>query len=186
MRFFIQLNRLALAGIVAVAAALSVMQTAQAGPPGPTVPGRIAVPEGNKVFLVGHAVGVQIYACNATSSGFGWALVAPRANLYDDTGKLVVTHFGGPTWQAKDGSKVVGQVVDRVTVDATAIPWLLLSAASTSGSEGDRLTDTTFIQRIATTGGLIPPAADCNATTAGTASEVPYTADYYFWKRSGA
>jgi hypothetical protein len=25
-------------------------------------------------------------------------------------------------------------------------------------------------------------AADCNATTAGSAREVPYTADYLFWK----
>jgi hypothetical protein len=36
--------------------------------------------------------------------------------------------------------------------------------------------------RHATTGGLTPPAATCNATTAATQAEVPYTADYYFWK----
>jgi hypothetical protein len=41
---------------------------------------------------------------------------------------------------------------------------------------------TAYIQRIATTGGLAPPAMECNATTAGTVAEVPYTADYYFWK----
>jgi hypothetical protein len=45
----------------------------------------------------------------------------------------------------------------------------------------DRLAGTTFIQRIATTGGLAPAAADCNAATAGTEVEVPYTADYSFW-----
>jgi hypothetical protein len=44
---------------------------------------------------------------------------------------------------------------------------------------------TTYVQRIATTGGLAPPAAECNQTTAGTVAEVPYTADYYFWKRTG-
>jgi FtsP/CotA-like multicopper oxidase with cupredoxin domain len=130
------------------------------------------------VFLVGHAVGVQIYACNATAGGFGWALVAPRATLYNDAGKAIVEHFAGPTWQAKDGSTVVGQVEERVTVDTTAIPWLRLSAASTSaGPDGDRLAGTSFIQRIATTGGLTPPAADCNATTAGACAEVRYTAD---------
>jgi len=69
----------------------------------------------------------------------------------------------------------------------TAIPWLRLAAASTAaGPDGDRLVATTYIQRIATTGGLAPPAAECNATTAGTVAEVPYTADYYFWKRTGA
>jgi hypothetical protein len=187
MRWFIGFNRLLLAGIVAAAAFLSLTQVAQAGPPPPVVPGKIQVANGNKVFLVGHAIGVQIYSCNATSSGFAWGFVAPRANLYDDHGKLIITHFGGPTWQAKDGSRVVGQLVDFVTVDATAIPWVLLSAASTAaGSDGDRLVATTFIQRIATTGGLAPPAADCNATTAGTVAEVPYTADYYFWKKMGA
>jgi hypothetical protein len=98
-------------------------------------------------------------------------------------GRLITTHLGGPTWQARDGSKVVGRRVDGVTVDAIAIPWLLLSAASTAaGVDGDRLADTTFIERIATTGGLARAVADCNATTAGNDEEVPYTADYYFWK----
>jgi len=174
-------------GIVAAAAVLSVTQVAQAGPPPPVVPSKIEVRDGNKVFLVGHGVGVQIYSCNTTSSGFAWGFVAPRANLYNDHGKLIITHFGGPTWQAIDGSRVVGQLVDFVTVDATAIPWLLLSAASTAaGPDGDRLVATTYIQRIATTGGLAPPASECNATTAGTVAEVPYTADYYFWKKTGA
>jgi Protein of unknown function (DUF3455) len=179
MRSFIPLNRLLLAGIVAAAAALSLIQVAQAGRPPPVVPGAIQVPAGNKVFLVGHAVGVQIYSCNGTV----WGFVAPRANLYDDHGKLIITHFGGPTWQTKDGSTVVGQAEAMITVDRTAIPWVRLSAASTTPG---RLGNTTYIQRIATTGGLAPPAAECNATTAGTVAEVPYTADYYFWKKTGA
>ena len=187
MRCLIRFNRLLLAGIVAAAAVLSMTPAAQAGPPAPVVPTKIEVAEGNKVFLVGHAVGVQIYSCNATSSGFVWGFVAPRANLYDDRGKLIITHFTGPTWQAMDGSRVVGRLVDLVTVDPTAIPWVLLSAASTAaGPDGDRMVATTYIQRIATTGGLAPPAAECNATTAGTVAEVPYTADYYFWKMMGA
>ena len=71
-------------------------------------------------------------------------------------------------------------------MDATAIPWLLLSAKGTPGADGDRLAGTTFIQRIATTGGLIPAADECHAGTAGTVDEVPYTADYHFWKAVGA
>jgi Protein of unknown function (DUF3455) len=184
MRSFI---RLLLVGIVAAAAALSLTQVAQAGPPTPAVPGEIQVPAGNKVFLVGHAVGVQIYSCNASAGGFGWGFVAPRANLYNDNGKLIITHFAGPTWQAKDGSTVVGRAEASVTVDASAIPWVRLAAASTAaGPDGDRLVHTTYIQRIATAGGLAPPAAECTAATAGTVAEVPYTADYYFWKHTGA
>jgi Protein of unknown function (DUF3455) len=151
------------------------------------VPTGIDVPDGNKVFLVGHAVGVQIYACGAAGSGYGWSLAAPRADLYDDNGKVIVTHFAGPTWQAKDGSHVKGQVVNRVTVDSTSIPWLLLSATATAaGTDGDRLAGTTYIQRVATIGGLAPAAAECTAGTAGMVEEVPYLADYYFWKATGA
>lgn len=180
------MKRLLLTGIVAVAAALPLAQLAHAGPAAPDVPTAIKVPEGHKLFLVGHAVGMQIYSCNATPSGYRWGFVAPRADLFDGNGKLLTTHFGGPTWQAKDGSKVVGAVVDRATVDATAIPWLKLSATSTAaGPDGDRLAGTTFIQRIATTGGLAPAAADCNDGSAGNVEEVPYTADYYFWKAGG-
>jgi FtsP/CotA-like multicopper oxidase with cupredoxin domain len=174
------------AAIVAVAAFSGLTQVALAGPVPPEVPSRIQVEDGNKLFLVGHAVGVQIYSCNATASGFAWALVGPRANLYNDHGKLIATHFGGPTWQAKDGSTVVGSVVDRVSVDPTTIDWLLLSAASSAGPDGDRLAGTTFIQRIATTGGRAPAAANCNLATAGTREEIPYTADYLFWKATGA
>src|SRR4051794_25760137 len=176
-------NRLLLAGIVAAIAAVSlVAQVALAGPPSPSVPYEIKVGEGNKVFLVGHGVGVQIYSCN----GAVWSSAVPRANLYGDNGKLIISHFGGPSWQAKDGSKIVGKLVNKVIVDRTAIPWLLLSATTTPGADGDRLVDTTFIQRTSTTGGLTPPAADCNAATAGTVVEVPYTADYFFWKHTAA
>jgi Protein of unknown function (DUF3455) len=178
-------GRLLAAAIVAAFAAWPLAQLAYAGPSGPDVPTKIQVEAGHKVFLVGHALGVQIYSCNAVSGGYRWGFVGPRADLYGDNGKLITTHFGGPTWQANDGSYVIGQRVDGVTMDATAIPWLLLAAASTAtGPDGDRLEGTTFIQRVATTGGVEPLAADCNSGTAGTVEEVRYTADYYFWKRA--
>ena len=175
------------ASVVALVAAFPLAQAAVAGPDAPEVPMGIQVPAGHKVFLVGHAVGVQIYSCNATSGGYGWGLVAPRADLYGDNGKLIATHFGGPSWQARDGSKVVG-MRDRppVTMDDSAIPWLRIVATSTSvGDDGDRLAGTTYIQRVATTGGLAPSAGSCNATSVGTIQEIPYTADYYFWKQAG-
>jgi FtsP/CotA-like multicopper oxidase with cupredoxin domain len=184
-RTFSRRNRLLLAGIVAATAALSlVAQVALAGPPSPTgVPGQIQPDtDSNKVFLIGHGVGVQIYTCN----GSVWSAAVPRANLYDDNGKLIISHFAGPSWQAADGSKAVGTVVNKVIVDETAIPWVLLSATTTPGPDGDRLVDTTFIQRLYTTGGLTPPAADCNAATANTVVEVPYTAEYVFWKHTAA
>src|SRR5436189_254466 len=119
--------------IAALAATLPLAQVAAAKKASPPdVPAKIAVQAGNKLFLVAHAVGVQIYSCSAAPAGFAWAFVAPRANLYNDHGKLIITHFAGPTWQGKDGSAVVGARVDGVTVDPTAIPWLLLSMTPTS------------------------------------------------------
>jgi Protein of unknown function (DUF3455) len=187
MKRLIRLERvLLLTAIVAAAAAWPLVQAATAGPTAPAVPREIQVPDGNKVFLVGHALGVQVYSCDGTPSGYRWVFVAPRANLYGDNGKLLATHFAGPTWQAKDGSHVIGRVEGRATGDPTAIPWLRLAALSTApGTDGDRLVRTTYIQRISTTGGLAPAAADCTADTARTTEEVPYTADYYFWKAVG-
>lgn len=181
------MKRMLLAGIVAVATTLPLAQTVHAGPVAPTVPTDIAVPAGHKPFLVGHATGAQIYSCNLTEAGPKWGLVAARANLYDDSGKLVTTHYAGPKWEARDGSTVAAARDKFVTVDPSAIDWLRLAATSTAaGPGGDRLVGTTYIQRINTTGGIAPLPSDCTAATAGTRTEVPYTADYVFWKASGS
>jgi hypothetical protein len=174
------------AGALCAAAAIASAGTAaQASEPG--IPTDIQVPAGNKLFLTGHATGVQIYDCVANGTGYAWSAPTPRADVYGDNGKLIATHFGGPTWEAKDGSRVVGRKDAGVTVDPTAIPWLRLSAASvTAGDDGDRFAGTTYIQRVATTGGLPPAAADCTAATAGTRKEIWYTADYHFWKPADA
>ena len=161
---------------IAFAAAAALPSAAVAGVAAPDVPGAIAVTGDEKPFLAAHAEGVQIYACRSGA----WALVAPRATLYGSNRKVIGSHFGGPTWQATDGSSVVGRRVDRVVVPG-AIDWLLLSRASSSaGPEGDRLAGTTHIQRINTVGGLSPAAAEC--VTEGQLVEAPYEADYVFWK----
>jgi Protein of unknown function (DUF3455) len=165
--------------LIALLLALVGASSASAHVKPPTVPSGLQPPVGNQVVKVGHAVGVQIYTCNGTA----WTLTGPRANLYNEHGKLRWIHFAGPTWQHNDGSKVVGQLfAPAVTVSPTAIPWLLLRGASTeAGPFGDQMVGTTFIQRVNTTGGLAP-TAPCTPSNPGTVVEVPYTADYYFWK----
>jgi len=177
-------SRLLAAGAAGLALGCPLAGSALAGPSPPDVPPAIQVPDGNKPFLVGHATGVQIYACQASGTSFAWTFVAPRATLVGDNGQQIATHFAGPTWQATDGSRVVGARVGSFSVSSDAIPWLLLSAKSTAaGPDGDRLVATTYIQRVNTTGGLAP-ATGCDAV--GARSEIPYTADYYFWKATGA
>ncbi len=180
------MRRLLLTGIAAVAAALPLAQAAQAGPAAPDVPGEIAVAGAHKPSLIAHAEGVQIYACASAADGYAWRLVAPRATLYGENGKPLATHYGGPTWEARDGSKVVGVREAGVSVDPTAVDWLRLRAGSTTaGPDGDRLTATTYIQRINTVGGRPPAAGECDAAAVAQQREIPYSADYVFFKATG-
>lgn len=47
-----------------------------------------------------RATGFQIYICRPGASGMpAWTLKAPDAELFDEQGKSIGKHFGGPTWQ---------------------------------------------------------------------------------------
>jgi len=127
-------------------------------------------PDGSALLLSGKAEGTQIYTC-ATE---GWKLKGPDAEVVSDAGDKI-RHYAGPTWEASDGSKVVGEVKEKAQVDAAAIPWLLLGAKSTEG--GGRLAHTRWIQRLETRGGKAPDGG-CQA---GTEVRVPYAAVYRFW-----
>jgi hypothetical protein len=172
---------LALMSIVAGLALWPLVQNAVAAPAPQPVDNKITVPEGNKLYLVSHAVGVQIYTCNGTA----WGPSTPRADLFDERGTRIGKHYGGPTWEARDGSKVLAQKVDGITMDSSAIAWLLLRKLDASaGVDGARFAGTTYIQRLNTEAGLPPAASECTAEKAGMKQEVPYEADYFFWKRS--
>jgi len=139
----------------------------------PEVPEDIAVPAGNKVHFHGFGVGVQIYTWNGSS----WGTAVPEAILFHAEG-IVTIHFGGPTWQSNSGSTVVGALPPiAVTVDTNAIPWLRLDAKNPEGP--GIFAETTFIQRVNTTGGLAPAE---DGTFVGQVARVPYTADYFFYR----
>jgi hypothetical protein len=179
------MKRLLIAALAALAAAIPA--AAIAGPAAPDVPDEIAVTGPHKPYLIAHADGVQIYDCMSVPGGHAWRLAAPRATLTDDQGKTIGSHYGGPTWEARDGSKVVGKRDGFKTVDPTAIDWLRLAAESTTaGADGDRFQGTSYIQRINTVGGLAPPAPDCNEDTLAERREIPYSADYVFFKETGS
>jgi len=157
-------------------AAMALTASAAAAQP---VPDRIQVPAGNEPFMQAHAIGAQVYDCVATADGPKWQFVEPQAVLYDDHARLLGIHFAGPTWQTRDGSQVKAAKVDGVTVDPTAIPWLLLKQTSTTPG---RLAATTYVQRLDTRGGLEPAASKCSTATVGNERKVLYTADYRFWR----
>ena len=157
------------------------VQPALAGD-GPVLPAQCGaiVPEaGNKLDSHVYAKGVQIYQWNA-STNF-WDFVGPRADLFAEEGYHgeIGTHFTGPRWQSKGGSRVKAEPIlgKSCTPDPTAIAWLLLRATETTAFGMFR--DVTFIQRVNTTGGLRPTDP---GTLHGEIKEVEYTAEYYFYK----
>jgi hypothetical protein len=148
----------------------------------PAVPENLKAPATQKLSVAAHAKGVQIYECKASptdSTRFEWAFVAPEAELFDTSGKNIGKHYGGPTWESNDGSKVVGAVKSRDNgPDANAIPWLLLNAKSTAGN--GVFSKTQSIQRVNTVGGKAP-AGGCDKAQAGKIARVAYQAMYYFY-----
>ncbi len=152
-----------------------------------TMPALVAIPDAIKadvnqqVTMVVPAKGVQIYECRAKAGqpgAFEWAFVGPEAALYNTSGTQIGKHYGGPSWESNDGSKLAGALKARADAPKAAadIPWLLLTV-TTSGPKGS-FSDVTAIQRVNTVGG-IAPSATCGAGNTGSAARVPYSADYY-------
>jgi len=170
----------------------------------PRVPFDIEVPPGNKAFLVGHAVGTQNYICLPSSGGFAFALFTPEATLFDPRDKQqVITHYFSPnnnpfdpsdkgviraTWEDSRDTSTVWGAVEKSSTDANfvapgAIPWIRVKVvgAQDGPTGGDRLSGTTFIQRVNTVGGSAP-ATGCGASAdVGKKAFVPYEADYVFY-----
>jgi len=148
----------------------------------PLVPDNLRVPDTQMLSLVTPATGVQIYECSASKTDptrFEWAFKAPQADLLDGSGRKIGKHYAGPSWESNDGSKVIGEVKARDDGPAaSAIPWLLLSAKSTSGN--GVFGRTQGIQRLYTVGGKAP-ADGCNRAQRGRETRVPYKATYYFY-----
>jgi Protein of unknown function (DUF3455) len=142
------------------------------------------------------------------ASGFAWVLFTPQATLFTDNDKQVITHFFSPnpfenntnpgvmaegmiraTWQdSRDTSTVWAAAIasssDAAFVAPDAIPWLLLDVlgAQDGPTDGHRLTSTSFIQRLNTTGGIAPLTGCALSIDVGKKASVPYTADYFFYK----
>jgi hypothetical protein len=146
----------------------------------PDVPDAIQVPAGEEVILSAHAIGSQIYTCQAAAGDhFSWTLKAPEAELRDRHDKVIGQHSAGPTWTLKDGSEVKGKAAAQVpSLDADSIPWLLVKVVS--NSEKGQLSKVTTIQRVHTKGGK-PPAEGCDAAHRDAESKSSYTADYFFY-----
>jgi len=180
----LQKNRLfAALSMIALAASLCVIPSITLAEEHVRVPEALRPAAGEELAFVLAADGVQVYTCKPSTKdpySFAWSFIAPEATL-SEAGSIVGRHFAGPTWASgSDLSSVKGTVRERADGGAGNIPWLLLTG--TSASTPGRFANVTSVQRLATKGGVEPKEA-CGETNVGKEVRVPYTADYYFYKR---
>ena len=154
-----------------------------AGPPN-------LIPDGGlpPVLMHAAATGTQNYVCESQTTDAGttyvWTFVGPQANLEDCNAQLIGHHFASeagaaaPEWQTTDQSYVIAAKQAAYSADASAVPWLLLKETSNGGS--GTIAKTLYVQRLFTSGG-IAPTTTCDSNSLDASSNVPYTADYYFY-----
>jgi hypothetical protein len=181
----------------------------------PPVPEKVQVPEGAEAFLVGHARGTQNYVCLPSGAAFAWTLFTPEATLFRGSDKQIITHFFAPNpcepntnarvvangairaawqtsdtstvWAAADPAHTATSATDPDFVKPGAVAWLLLTVvgAQDGPSGDDTLSETTFIQRLNTSGGVAPSTGCASSADVGKQAFVPYTADYFFYVGPG-
>ncbi len=147
------------------------------------LPDAVKVPAGHVVTMETAAAGDITYQCRAKkdmADQFEWVFAGPRAGLKDRKGNNVGTYYGPPaTWESLDGSKVAGAQVAVAPNGAGNIPSQLVKANPAVGA--GVMQGISFIQRVATEGGVAPKAA-CAKGNEGEKQVVPYKADYIFYR----
>lgn len=147
------------------------------------LPDAVRAPAGHVVAFETVGRGEITYECRAKKDAAGefeWAFVGPDAVLLDRMERGVGRYFGPPaTWESTDGSKVTGAQVAVAPASPGSIPLQLVKANPASGA--GVMQGTSFIQRVATRGGVAPASA-CDARLSGRKEVVKYQADYIFYK----
>jgi hypothetical protein len=160
-----------------IAAALSLLPLNAQQPASPIDP-----PAGARVVLEAKGEGLQIYTCSTAQPGLKWTLKAPDAKLLDASGKIIGSHFAGPTWKLTDGSQVQGELIaSKPSQEANSVAWLLLRAKP--GTAAGSLATVGFIRRTETHGGAAPASGCESPGDAGKTAQIPYTATYTFYSQ---
>ncbi|MBM4206550.1 MAG: DUF3455 domain-containing protein [Gammaproteobacteria bacterium] len=143
----------------------------------------LKAPDATNLQLTLHAKGDQIFTCVQEGQAYNWKWQAPDAQLFNGQNSTPVgSHGVGPSWKHQDGSSVKAKIAQKIDApDKTAAPWLLLEATENQGK--GIFTQTGFIMRINTQGGLAPAAEECNENRIGAEKRVPYSADYNFYRK---
>ncbi|HVE52130.1 MAG TPA: DUF3455 domain-containing protein [Ramlibacter sp.] len=145
------------------------------------LPAAVQVPAGHRVAMETVGVGEITYECRAKAGGgHEWFFVGPDARLMSRTGQQVGRYYGPPaTWENTDGSRITATQVAVAPAAAGSIPLQLVKANPAMGNGA--MTGVTYIQRVATQGGVAPATA-CDTANHGARQVVRYQADYIFYK----
>jgi hypothetical protein len=137
------------------------------------------VPPDAGAHFSAKASGVQIYACEYDANHtLGWVFRQPRATLFDEHGAAIIEHSAGPSWEARDGSRIEGRVIAQNPSDTPdSVPQLLLRARSTAAQ--GLLSPVRYVQRVSTVGGVKPSAPCAVEHESGNS---PYLATYVFYQ----
>ncbi|MGF1644279.1 MAG: DUF3455 domain-containing protein [Thiotrichales bacterium] len=177
------MSKIRVFGVVAGALAVSVAAAGSFSQA--NLPAEVRVPEGNSVVMETVGAGDITYECKLKKDAtdqYEWVFAGPDAVLSDRGGKSVGKYFGPPaTWASSDGSSVTATQLAVVPGGAGNIPLQLVKANPASGAGA--MQGVTYIQRVATKGGVAPASA-CGAANVGAKEVVKYQADYIFWKAS--
>lgn len=141
----------------------------------------IKVPGGHEPALQLGARGVQIFRCERVGGTFEWRFRQPEAELLDAQGQAMGRHGANFSFEHRDGSRLLGTVVEHEkAASADNLPWLLLSARSFGkGAFGG----VSYVQRVNTRGGM--PPAGCSAGQANRLLRVDFSADFVFYRPQG-
>lgn len=190
--------RIARVTALVLAFAVALPLTAHAQIVVPEVPTDLEVPATEEVFLLGHGVGTQNYICQPAASlgRVAWTLFTPQATLFSDDAEQLTTHFFSinpeepntvrVTWEdSRDTSTIWARLLKSATVTPDAVAWLKLEVVGrrVGPTGGNTLFGTTFVQRLNTKGGLAPSTGCDNPQDIGGKAFMPYTADYFFYRR---
>ena len=147
------------------------------------LPDAIRVPVGHRVAMETVGVGEVSYECRASRDRpgqFEWVFVGPDATLSTRDGQRVGRYHGPPaTWESLDGSRVTGVQLAVAPAGEGHLPLQLVKANPAQGQGA--MQGVSYIQRLATRGGVAPAAA-CSADSAGHKAVLRYQADYVFWR----
>lgn len=173
---------LRLAALAAMlAGALAGCATRDIPPANTALPESLRTPPQEVLEDVLTAVGETFYNCRRDGAQLSWVRKGSEATLVDQARRNVGTIVPGPRFLAYDGSYVSGRVAAQEIVATDALPWELIVARRTSGTEKDtgRFAKVTSLQQVRTRGGL-PPQTHC--TQQGISLLVPFSATYLVYR----